>query len=171
MQQRPITTPGPEAPVREIVRRLQVTAEELEFLGRLSPILATPRAVKKMANLYRLARASVSADNLDRFMGSAYAGAPFHAVGIILSVLVGRPEHAVGALQTLLLAHHLEDPLALIQAAHPAEDIEWLAVSNTIGQLRLGPQPVLSDLLEYRRWSIELSRYSFHTQAIWKAYG
>lgn len=43
---------------------LLITSEEIAFIKGLAPLFATPRAVKRLANVYRMTRVSVGADRL-----------------------------------------------------------------------------------------------------------
>ncbi|HXJ24666.1 MAG TPA: P-loop NTPase fold protein, partial [Streptosporangiaceae bacterium] len=51
-------------------RGLQVSQPEVEFLGRLGPVLPTPRAAKRLVNLYRLVRISIPEADLAAFAGT-----------------------------------------------------------------------------------------------------
>jgi hypothetical protein len=62
--------PAPAPPVRPFLRprQLHVSDIELGFLTSLAPLVPTPRAAKRLVNLYRLVRARLSDHELDRFV-------------------------------------------------------------------------------------------------------
>jgi hypothetical protein len=67
---------------------LQLSQPEVEFMARLGPLLPTPRAAKRLVNLYRLVRIGIPDAQLAAFTGTD-AGGPYQAVQILLAVLVG----------------------------------------------------------------------------------
>ncbi len=58
---------------------LRLTTAEIEFITRLGALLPTPRAAKRMVNLYRLVRISIPDAELGDFTASG-PGAPYRAV-------------------------------------------------------------------------------------------
>ncbi len=81
--------PAPAPPPPDSTEGLRMTGPEREFLGRLTPLLATPRAIKKLANLYRLLRLSVPRDQLALFLDGRY-----QAAALLLAALAGDPSRA-----------------------------------------------------------------------------
>ncbi|TDV50920.1 P-loop NTPase fold protein [Actinophytocola oryzae] len=71
------------APARESLRprQLTITPVEVEFLGRLAHLVPSPRAAKRLTNLYRLVRARLSGAELDEFL----VGEQFKAVLVLLA--------------------------------------------------------------------------------------
>ncbi|OXM53381.1 NTPase [Amycolatopsis thailandensis] len=72
--------------------RLVVSPAELDFLPTLAPLIRSPRAAKRLLNLYRLLRARLAGEDLAEFLADGSREAPFRAVMVLLSVLVGYPE-------------------------------------------------------------------------------
>ena len=72
---------------------LLLTKHEVDYLADVSALLATPRAMKKLVNLYRLVRVGVRDTNLAEFAGTPDAE-PYRAVALLLGVLVGFPKLA-----------------------------------------------------------------------------
>ncbi|MEY7973868.1 P-loop NTPase fold protein [Saccharomonospora xinjiangensis] len=66
--------------------RLHLRQEERDHLHRIAPRLPTPRAVKKLVNLYRLVRVGIRDDEFDAF--------PYRAVLTLLGLLVADPASA-----------------------------------------------------------------------------
>jgi hypothetical protein len=65
-------------------RGLTLTETEIAFIGKLAPLLETPRAAKRLLNLYRLLKVGVAADTVARLEAS-----PEHkAVLTLLAVMI-----------------------------------------------------------------------------------
>jgi hypothetical protein len=69
---------------------LRLQPVERQFIPLLGPLLPTPRAAKKLLNLYRLIRIGVAEQDLSAFVGDTTAG-PYQAVLLLLGILVGSP--------------------------------------------------------------------------------
>lgn len=100
--------PDPPDPAR---KPLRITASEMELIVELGPLAAkSPRAVKRMINLYRLLRASLSIDELDLFLRGGSATIPaYPLVQILLACEVGMESAAMQAFDDALLAMSEED--------------------------------------------------------------
>jgi hypothetical protein len=71
------------ATVRDLrPRQLDISNDELEFLGRLASMVTTPRTAKRVLNLYRLLRARLSDNDVERFM----ADGEYQAVLVLLAL-------------------------------------------------------------------------------------
>ena len=152
-------------------QNLSITDPEREFAARVARLLDTPRAVKKFTNLYRLVRARLDEESgeLDRFLETDEAEIPeYEAVLLILGLLVAFPDEAAGFLLGLG---------DLTPAAAP-DRRPWLGYLTTLrGEATAGRQAALLRYLgsvgltnagtstrePFRRWALELSRYSFET--------
>lgn len=148
-----IQAPVVVAPVVELTPAgLQLRDTEREFLARLTPLLSTPRAVKKLVNLYRLLRLGVPAAELDKFVGTEQGG-PFQAAALLLAELVGAP-------------HDARDMLALLANAAPGQDILDVLNGSALGELIVEIRkeiPVHGDSETYRKWATIVARYGFET--------
>ncbi|MFK0248267.1 P-loop NTPase fold protein [Amycolatopsis azurea] len=71
--------------------RLVISTAELDFLPTLAPLIRSPRAAKRLLNLYRLLRARFAGDDLAEFLDGSRE-APFRAVLVLLAVHVGYPD-------------------------------------------------------------------------------
>ncbi|MEV7552000.1 P-loop NTPase fold protein [Amycolatopsis sp. NPDC089917] len=71
--------------------RLVISTAELDFLPTLAPLIRSPRAAKRLLNLYRLLRARFAGDDLSEFL-DGNREAPFRAVLVLLAIQVGYPE-------------------------------------------------------------------------------
>ena len=85
-------------------RGLQVSQPEVEFLGRLGPVLPTPRAAKRLVNLYRLVRISIPEADLAAFAGTGDGQSEYQFVQILLAILVASPAMAQRILQEIMAA-------------------------------------------------------------------
>ena len=147
--------------------RLQLSQPEVEFMTRLGPLLPTPRAAKRLANLYRLVRISISDSDLATFTGSEIGG-PYQVVQILLAVLVGSPATAQRIFRELMTGMAASDILTIFGKAATAD----LAEGNLCA--RIGTElakiaedtPMLRATAEYQRWCPTLARYSFHTRTM-----
>jgi hypothetical protein len=69
---------------------LLLTDEEKEFAQRLGPLIGTPRAAKRLTNLYRLIQASLPDEALSGMLDSG----GYEAILLLLAILVGHPSDA-----------------------------------------------------------------------------
>jgi hypothetical protein len=156
---------APESPVAQAIQPvyvartvdlsppgLQLRAAEREFLARLTPLLSTPRAVKKLVNLYRLLRLGVPEGQLNEFVGTE-AGGPFQAAALLLAALVGEP-------------HKARKLLSVVANSTAERDIVEEVGASSLGELITEIRkeiPVHGDSATYRRWATTVSRYGFET--------
>jgi hypothetical protein len=85
----PPPPPAPAPPLELRPRQLDISPDELRFLTTLASLVPTPRAAKRLLNLYRLVRARLSDSELDQFVRSG----EFQAVLALLATS-GNPEAA-----------------------------------------------------------------------------
>ena len=133
---------------------LRVTAAERDFLSRLTPLLGTPRAIKKLTNLYRLLRLSVPRDALPDFLDG-----PYQAAALLLTALAGTPHEARALLATLIETPADGDVVDVLKSADPT-------LGARLGELILAIRKdirVHDDTATYRRWATEVARFGFET--------
>jgi hypothetical protein len=136
---------------------LRVRAVEQDFLARMAAFLSTPRAVKKLANLYRLMRSSVPEHALDHFLGTDGASGPYQAAALLLAALVAEPHHARALLESLITTTSGGDICqALTDTGLPARLAEFIVTLRK-------DIPVHGDLVDYRRCAAAVARYGFDT--------
>jgi hypothetical protein len=73
----------------------------LLFLDRIGDVVTTPRAVKRLLNLYRMIRATQNLTSASAFLGSDAHPGDFQAVMVLLSLLCAVPGQAGAALGNL----------------------------------------------------------------------
>jgi hypothetical protein len=141
---------------------LRIRSAEQDFLAKLTAFLPTPRAVKKLANLYRLLRLSVQEGGIDKFIGNNESGGPYQAAALLLTVLIAEP-------------HDTRALLELLSNAAPEPDIcEVLTdtglptrLANFITTLR-ETTPVHGDVTDYQRCATVVARFGFETYDLFK---
>jgi hypothetical protein len=148
---------------------------ERDFAASIAPILRTPRAVKKFTNLYRLLRAGLdeARGDLDRFLYDDGENIPeYQAVLILLAVLIRYPERAshflreIGDLSPDAPPDHRAWPDYVEEAGHPRGLREFVAAATD-----LAANGASSSREPFRRWALEISRYSFATgQEVFASY-
>ncbi|WP_078662417.1 P-loop NTPase fold protein [Streptomyces bicolor] len=145
---------------------LRIGAGEVAFMAQLGALLPTPRAAKRLVNLYRLVRIGIPATDLPAFASSS-GPAPYQAVQILLAVLAGDPRAAEELFRRLLACPGDGLPLtALLEddaAGHPAYERLAQALPAVLRKLE-AEQAIPLAVGHYRRWCGDLARYSFHTR-------
>ena len=147
---------------------LQLGRHEVEFMERLAPLLPTPRAAKRLANLYRLVRIGIQDSQLAEFVGSRSSGGPYQAVQILLAILVGSPTVAPQIFEDLMEASPDSDFLAVLKKEVAQDPTQRPQRSSITAQLTAIARHIQMQTAarEYQRWCLQLARHSFHTRAI-----
>ena len=180
-EQRPRSAPSPvsaDEPVRDGTSRssghsgpgwaplevqpspLRLSEAEIVFLAALAPLLPTPRAAKKLVNLYRLIRFGIPEAELPRFLDSHEEHSDHRAVQVLLALLVGHPNAAPILLNAIQEANPQDDLTTLLEAAGP----QGSSAADALRQIG-NRQRFPSTAGPYQTWCREVSRLSFHT---WK---
>ena len=143
---------------------LQFSDDEIRSLARLGDLLPTPRAAKKLANLYRLIRIGIQ----DPDPGAYLTEGTYQVVQLLLALIVGAPAAARVIFTAVLTADPsgtLSDLIGTNHAAGiPTED--WARTSSIRRQVQeiLAGSSAPVDLAIYQRWCPTIARYSFHTR-------
>jgi Putative peptidoglycan binding domain/KAP family P-loop domain len=175
----PTARPTPAAAVTDVDLTpddLVITPEELAFMKRLAPIIETPRAAKRLANLYRLLRVSVGADELTQ--NEAY-----EPVLLLLAIGIGYPGLATDVFDAIARFPGTPWPVFLDQlrprpvpAAPPAparvgnlvdddlapvEAAVWQKFASVVA--RIAPDDVADrNLASFAPWIEVVAEFSFH---------
>ncbi len=159
---------------------LQMHAHEREFLAEMGPLTTTPRAAKKLINLYRLIRIGVPPHELGAFAASRRSD-PYRSAAVLLALVVGAPSVASTALAAVLDAGP-DDPLLEVLAAAAAQHQASHGDGGTGRCPTCGTWSRLLDGLAaaadsavglprparpYQTWAAEVARFSFHTRPLW----
>jgi hypothetical protein len=149
---------------------LEIEPEELAFVERLWPLMPSPRAVKRLSNVYRYIRAQVSPADLESFTGRDLAvatsnGTPpageYQAVLLLLAILIGRPDDAPALFSAVMSPEHerWRDVLADVR---DVPDAVLSALQRTSEGLEDYPVQRL------RNWVPVVKRFSF---SLWETAG
>ena len=149
---------------------LKLTPAETASLPKIAPLLPTPRAVKKLVNLYRLIRISIDPTDLPTFLNTR----AYPPVLALLAVVIGHPSHAQAILRAILSA--TEDDIQTLLTAPAAADVppfEWEAAHPTRTQLAHVVKTLDEPGTEqqhpidaYRESCRTVARFSFHTRRL-----
>ncbi|WP_410645381.1 P-loop NTPase fold protein [Amycolatopsis sp. lyj-346] len=133
---------------------LSIRSFEQDFLAEVAVLLPTPRAVKKLANLYRLVRLSVPEERLEKFLGDA----EYQAAALLLATLVGDPHRA----RSLLV--RLSSPSSVRDIAEELEgDQKNYRLYGWVETLRRAGTKVHGEMTTYQAWAGAVARYGFET--------
>ena len=165
--------PAPGAAPRRIPpASLVLERHELELLSAAGTLISTPRAAKRLINLYRFVRASVPPNELREFIGHGTSPGEFRAVAVMLAVLVGQPDYMPRIFAEV--RHRDQDQswreaLSELRGAYmnaPAEesDREWGDLLERLIALNKSHLPDSYPLSNFQRWRPRIERFSFeHT--------
>lgn len=150
---------------------LQLNPIESQFMAQLGAMLPTPRAAKKLVNLYRLVRIGIPAIELSSFVTDR----SYQVVQLLLAILVGSPTASRTIFTAILEADPQQDLATLLDDDKPPTDPEqWEAIrpvrDHLCAQLRdiasTAASSMDTNLHRYQQWCPRLARYSFHTRTI-----
>ncbi len=145
--------------------QMSLTATEISFMAQLGALLPTPRAAKKLVNLYRLVRMGIEAEDLSDFVDSSSSDPGEHqAVQVLLALIVGRPEQA-GAVFNHILAAGPAEKITEVLRKSPPQAVIGLKAAEVLETIT-GKAEVRLDAATYQRWCPLLARYSFYTRRL-----
>ncbi len=154
----PASSPNP--PLELLPRRLYTSPAELSFVATLGPLVSTPRAAKRLINLYRLLRARLRGADLDEFLNTSSRETPHRAVLLLLAVLVGHPNTAPQLFDMVAEAAPDGTLLELLDRSDGDPVLgDKLASLNTANSTIALPERVGT----YQRWLPLVRRFSFPT--------
>lgn len=142
---------------------------EREFIKKLFPLVPSPRAAKRLVNVYRLVRAGVADDKRQEFVGEDGHGS-YRAVLLLLAIVAAYPEEAEDVLRELMTKPRPATWWEFVDGFErgpdqPAADGRWAELLAKLREVRdhvpdAGPCSTFAD------WSNEVARYSFHSARI-----
>jgi hypothetical protein len=161
--------------------QLDLSPWERRFLAALYPLIPTPRAAKRLLNVYRLMRGGLDERELRHVAGDEHAG-QYRAVLLLLGMLTGYPAEATVVLRDLvenepdamwwdylgrLSVRRLEvlrgqsshDPF---DASEDADQERWDEMLRKLQSIR-GLVPADFACEAFVKWAPEVGRYSFHS--------
>jgi hypothetical protein len=180
---------GQAPPIDLNPAHLKITAAEQELMKRLFPFVPSPRAAKRLVNVYRLLRATVGPDEWSKFLGADGNG-DFRAVLLLLALLTGYPSEGTDILRDLVeeapsgtwwqvVAAYdprgseadestLVNPaVAAGSVSHAAERARWRELLAKLGEIRvLGVVDEHVECAVFSAWARRVARYSFESGRI-----
>ena len=101
-------------------RNLHIEPAEIDLVKQLWPIMPSPRAVKRLSNVYRFVRAQVPPHELPAFTAESEPHGDYPAVLFLLAVLIGLPDDAPAVLRVICDDKHKtwKDVVADTSACH-----------------------------------------------------
>lgn len=121
----------PDAGMR---RQLMLTGEEIGLLEAMHPVAArSPRAVKRMINIYRLIRVSIPEHLVGDYLGAGSEVPPYWAVILLLACETGLPTKDMGRLATNIRAlaeGDLEEVIAFNRGIYDEPELRELTSST-----------------------------------------
>jgi outer membrane murein-binding lipoprotein Lpp len=147
---------------RRLPPALRFTTRERTFIGQLAPLVATPRATKRLANTYRLLRASVRSSELRAFLGTSEGNGEFRPALTLLTILIRFPEFET-TLERTLASASVTDWQSLRTGL--ADEVEGLPgapeLVRALDQIA-GHIAADTPAETFARWLPRVVRYSFH---------
>jgi WD40 repeat protein len=150
--------PPPDTRPHQRPGGLVLRPPEAEFMVRLGPLLPTPRAAKKLVNLYRLVRIGIPEDELGAFISPGGC----QVVQVLLAVLVGTPAAAPAIFTAIRAAPGDADIVSVLRATGPA----GARTAEFLHGIRRATPEAIADIAAYQGWCPTLARYSFHTRSL-----
>jgi hypothetical protein len=151
------TDPADDVPDDDVIgEALRVTQVELDFASALQPVVRSPRAAKRLVNLYRIVRtSSATAGDAER------AESDHRNILVLLALLVAAPADAVTVFSAVRASNDVNRLSALIERVRkppkrPNDD-------DVLGCLKrlIEDDPQLDELAPYRHWLPSVARFSF----------
>ena len=144
----------PEPPPLPRPEALVISDAERTLIGRLGSIVPTPRAAKRLVNIYRMLRVSVPDEELEAFRPGG--GSEYQAVLVLLGLMVGRPTQAEHVFKAVVASPDDAD-LWQVLANFPDVHEQLAPLRRHVELVRAAP---------YRRWAPRVSRFSFRLAAV-----
>jgi KAP family P-loop domain/CHAT domain len=166
-----------EHPIDPNPTGLTLTDAEIDFIQALAPMVATPRAGKRLVNIYRMIRSTQAIGGGSRFLSRDPAdGGEYQVVLQLLAAVSGMPYLAGPTFTALLQADRDGSWRAFVDhllpapdpphgnAIHPrlndAQATEWRRLHAGLAAVR-DEIPVLDELGPYQEWVPRIARFSF----------
>jgi len=148
---------------------------EIDFMEKLHPLISTPRATKRLVNIYKLIRVTVPDDDLKDFIDNRNTAA-FRPVLLLLGIVIGFPEQAIELFSKIRQADSSQTFWDFIESIKPdslsentgedqanlSEAQYWLhiylSLNNVKGEVQHSFNPTISRI---KRHISRVERFSF----------
>jgi hypothetical protein len=161
---------------RDELAALRISPAEAAFLPKLHPLIPTPRAGKKLVNLYRLLRIGVPETDLPSFIGNASGDGDYQVVALLLAVLVHDEDEAHRLFHALDHFDGDTDIINELRADHPTPSpghaatsvAEWTDLKTLRDELvdlvrsLIAPGSFSRETGRYQAWLGQVRRFSFY---------
>jgi hypothetical protein len=150
--------------------QLEITDPEIAALAEMDPLISTPRAAKRMMNLYRLIRAGLSDAEVEALVDQGW----YRALAIVLAAQVGFPRVSTAFLAELVRSEDtaltITQRLTALPSHRPAagrpDDSDWGSLRTALQEVCTGengaPRADMDvSVANLVPWLPRLRRYSF----------
>ncbi|WP_018686163.1 P-loop NTPase fold protein [Actinokineospora enzanensis] len=137
-----------------------LTEREWAFLDNVAGLVRTPRAAKRLLNIYRVLRATRDLSDATRFLGTDAEPGEFQAVVILLAILTAAPRRAARVFTNLTDADHgtpWPDFAADLGDPDPPED--WRRLCQDLR--RVSAMVTLPNVSPFQQWVPMVRRFSY----------
>jgi hypothetical protein len=134
---------------------LRVTPAETEYMGSLGSLVTTPRAAKRLVNVYRLIRAGIMADHIPSYISTG----EYMVVLILAAILVGMPSAAAGVFDYLLSKEGTVN-VAADGLSGTLSDLDMKALSEVLRHAAKRGSAAAA-VVTYQHWIPQVRRLSF----------
>jgi hypothetical protein len=148
---------------------LRLRQVEIGFIPLLGPLLPTPRAGKKLVNIYRLIRIAIPDGELPVFLGDD-SGGPYQALLVLLGIMVGAPNQARPMMTMIESANPNADLIAGLRTPANNENssssqqrTDWMLIAGVVDDIGAATG-LNTEIRHYQRWVPTVTRFSFHTR-------
>ena len=151
-----VEVPPAEPPPLPRPKALVISDPERELLGEVGSIVPTPRAAKRLVNIYRMLRVSVQESELKAFLPTGEN--EYQAVVVLLGVLIGRPSRAHDVFEKLDTAADTDNVWEVLSQFQDVYE-PLATIQDNITVTQAGP---------YRRWAPRVARFSFRLPEVFQ---
>lgn len=144
---------------------LKLSGGEIEFMKEMDEFVSSPRATKRLVNIYKLICATLTdKESLEAFKGKDGPG-EYRAVLLLLAMLTGYPSQAGDVLRALEKKSTRKRKLdtlieELMGKADKKEKIDWERLSVSLNQT-IKKQKIDIPLKQFEEWAGTVERFSF----------
>jgi KAP family P-loop domain/TIR domain len=141
---------------------LHVLPAERAFMVRLGGMIGTPRSTKRLTNLYRLVRTSLSPERLQVLLGQSAQQPEFPCVQILVAVVIGSPSLVSSLFAAIATTSGDATWWDLVDTWMPGVDnaAVWQRARRGMDGFRLEPLPSIAS---FANWVPDAMRYSYDT--------
>ncbi|MEU5692973.1 P-loop NTPase fold protein [Actinosynnema sp. NPDC020468] len=156
-----LPVPAESPPVEPSAPPHPLTDRELRFLEALGPLVDTPRAAKRLFNVYRMLRSSRDLGGAADFLGTADEPGAFQAVVVLLGILTGAPDRLDRLLDEIPGGVLVRDVATTWAEVHAGLRHDHERLHDGLRQVTA--LVTLPDLAAFRTWGPRVRRFTYTT--------